>query len=508
MGSLADEPDRESDEGPQTRVTLTKGFFLGTTPVTQGQYEAVMGTNPSFNGTGKDAPVESVSWEDAMAFCKKLTEQERTAGRITTGDAFTLPTEAQWEYACRAGTTGPHVGNLDTMAWYEQNSGLKTHPVGTKLPNAWGLFDMLGNVNEWCLDWYVSYPGGTVMDLTGPASCPAPVFRDGSQHYSGRVFRGGSSGYNAPSVRAASRKRGESRARLVYVGFRIALIAVEPSPQVAASVSQPDQTSPATMPPARVAAPATRTVTGLNLTLQPVPAGAFTMGSPADEPGRHDSEGPQTRVTISQAFWLGKHVVTQGQYEAVMGTNPSHFKNVGKAAPVEKVSWDDAMTFCQKLAERERAARRLPEGYAFTLPTEAQWEYACRAGTTGPYAGNLDAMAWYTKNGDKTTHPVGKKQPNAWGFYDMHGNVLEWCLDWHGVHPGGAVTDPTGAASGYRRVIRGGGWGHVASGCRSAVRHVGSPASCDFYVGFRVALSPVAGRPAARSWWRGLFSAS
>lgn len=173
-----------------------------------------------------------------------------------------------------------------------------------------------------------------------------------------------------------------------------------------------------------------------------------------------------------------------------MGGNPSNFK--GDALPVENVSWTEAMEFCQKLTERERAARRLPDGYVYTLPTEAQWEYACRAGTTGEHAGALSAMAWYVQNSGNTTHAVGTKQANAWGLSDMHGNVLEWCADWYVNNlPGGSVTDPTGAGSGAFRVVRGGGWGHAALHCRSAFRVRFEPVFRHNNLGFRLALSSV-----------------
>jgi formylglycine-generating enzyme required for sulfatase activity len=218
--------------------------------------------------------------------------------------------------------------------------------------------------------------------------------------------------------------------------------------------------------------------------------GTFTMGSPATEANRNSEEGPQTQVTLTKGFWLGKYLVMQGQYQAVMGSNPSCFSALGKDVPVEQVSWDDAMMFCQKLTAQERAAGRLPTGYIFTLPTEAQWEYACRAGTTGPYAGKLDAIAWYRDNSSGTTHPVGTKQANTWGLYDMHGNVCEWCADWYGEsYPGGSVTNPLGPASGTYRVFRGGGWNFVAAGCRSAFRPKGWPRLRYYYLGFRVALS-------------------
>ncbi len=232
-----------------------------------------------------------------------------------------------------------------------------------------------------------------------------------------------------------------------------------------------------------------RVVAGLGLELIWVKAGTFTMGSPADEPLRHKSEGPQMRVTLTNGFWLGKTEVTQGQYEALMEANPSKFTEAGKDAPVERVSWIDAMAFCRKLTEREREAGRLPKGYEFTLPTEAQWEYACRAGTTGSYPGDPDAMAWHDKNSGDTTHPVGMKQPNAWGFHDMSGNVLEWCLDWYGDYPGGAVTDPTGPRRGYYRMARGGSWRAEVQVGRSAARSGGSAARQDYTIGFRLALA-------------------
>ncbi|OQB96022.1 MAG: Serine/threonine-protein kinase pkn1 [Verrucomicrobia bacterium ADurb.Bin122] len=208
------------------------------------------------------------------------------------------------------------------------------------------------------------------------------------------------------------------------------------------------------------------------------------MGSTNGE----SDEQPVTQVEITRAFWLGKTEVTQSQWEAVMGSNPSSFK--GSDRPVECVSYDDALEFCRKLTARERAAGRLPSGYEYTLPTEAQWEYACRAGTTGDYAGSLGSMGWYGANSGNQTHPVAQKQANAWGLYDMHGNVWEWCLDWKGDYAGGTVRDPAGPSSGSYRVYRGGGWGGTASCCRSANRNFFVPGYRSF-LGFRLALSSV-----------------
>ena len=226
-------------------------------------------------------------------------------------------------------------------------------------------------------------------------------------------------------------------------------------------------------------------VEGVGVTLVPIAGGTFSMGSMS---GGSD-EQPVTTVTL-RPFWLAKTEVTQAQWEAVMGSTSSNFR--GGQLPVENVSWDDAMEFCRKLTERERQAGRLPSGTIYTLPTEAQWEYACRAGTTGDYAGEVDAMAWYAKNSGAATHEVGTKQANAWGLHDMHGNVWEWCADWYADKlPGGSVSDFKGAASGSVRVARGGSWRSDAANCRSADRDWISPGYRNDYLGFRLALSSV-----------------
>ena len=212
-----------------------------------------------------------------------------------------------------------------------------------------------------------------------------------------------------------------------------------------------------------------------------IPAGTFVMGSPEDEEGRYDREGPQHEVRISQDFWIGKYEVTQAEWEAVTGKNPSHFKDCGARCPVEQVSWEDAQEFIRKLNEREFGS-----GYVYRLPTEAEWEYAARAGTTGARHGELDEIAWYYDNSTGTTHPVGQKRANAWGLHDMLGNVWEWTADWFGDYPGGAVTDPTGPSTGSGRVLRGGGWCYYAWYVRSANRSGHSPGRRSGYIGFRL----------------------
>lgn len=241
-----------------------------------------------------------------------------------------------------------------------------------------------------------------------------------------------------------------------------------------------------------------------------VPAGEFRMGSESEL--ADDDEQPVTRVKISRPFFMGKYEVTQGQWEAVMGSNPSDFKNCGRDCPVESVSWDEVQQFVRKLNAMEGGPR-------YRLPTEAEWEHAARAGTpTDTPAGDLDLLgtsnapvldriAWYGGNSGVRydggadcsdwkekqypstwcgTHPVGKKAANDFGLHDMLGNVWEWVEDRYGEYPGGSVTDPKGPAKGSLRVRRGGGWSHDAFGSRSAYRAGVGPGNRYHYLGFRL----------------------
>jgi formylglycine-generating enzyme required for sulfatase activity len=206
---------------------------------------------------------------------------------------------------------------------------------------------------------------------------------------------------------------------------------------------------------------------GQTLRMGYCPAGNFTMGTPAGEVKYVEPRETPVEVTLTSHFWLLRTEVTQAQWEAVMGRNPSGFK--GANLPVETVSWDDCQEFIQRLSARGG----LPAGWKWALPTEAQWEYACRAREKGPYSGGtLDAVGWYLENADRKTHEVATKKPNAWGLYDMHGNVLEWCADWMGESlPGG--TNPQGpdaCAFGDYRVLRGGSWDRPPQACRAAIR--------------------------------------
>jgi formylglycine-generating enzyme required for sulfatase activity len=208
-----------------------------------------------------------------------------------------------------------------------------------------------------------------------------------------------------------------------------------------------------------------------------IPAGTFFMG---EQETLH-------QVTLTKDFYLARYPITQALWQTIMGNNPSHFK--GENHPVDQVSWEDVQEFIANL--NERTGENL-----YRLPTEAEWEYACRSGSSGTYClGDdeklLGEYAWYSNNSDQETHPVGEKKPNAWGLHDMHGNVWEWCQDWYGDYFQGSVIDPVGLSSGTDRVSRGGGWNLLAGYCRSGYRNRFSPGFCSHYIGFRLAALPV-----------------
>jgi formylglycine-generating enzyme required for sulfatase activity len=481
MGSSDADKMALANEKPEHRVRVTRPFYLAKYPVTQEQWQAVMGGNPSYVKAPKN-PVERVSWDHCQIFLRRLN-----AKAVGQGGTFTLPSDAQWEYACRAGSGtkycfGDDEKQLGDYAWYKANAGGKTHPVGEKKPNAWGLCDMHGNVWEWCQDWYAAgyYAISPMRNPVGPNEGP------------NRVVRGGAWSSDARYCRSPGRFELPPGTRNVDVGFRVALgiEGAEEAPEMAAST--------------KLLAwhPGLDLGGGVMLELFLIPAGEFSMGTGFMDKDVQDEEKPEHRVRITRPFYLGRYPVTQAQWQVVMGNNPSHFK--GPTNPVENVSWDDCQAFLGKLN-----AKLGPSMGTFRLPTEAQWEYACRAGsTTRYYFGDseydLTYFAWYRRDSsnrwdhdpDSTTKPVGQKRPNDWWLYDMCGNVSQWCQDYYGQRYYGtlssddATEDPVGPATSGHRVTRGGSYASSYKDCRSASRGLMSPEDRSDAVGFRVCLLP------------------
>lgn len=583
MGSPPSEKGRESRED-QAKVTLSRGFWISKTEVTQSQWAAVTGSNPlegigpygqphPEKNKGPNLPVVGVSWDDAQVFMEKVN----SALGSEDGGKMSLPTEAQYEYAARAGETGMYPGgSLDEVAWHDGNSGGYLKPVGTKKANAWGLHDMNGSTWEWVQDcYYQELPGGTdpITKEIGPD----------------RVIRGGCWFKEATRCRLATRSyRWQGASQCFSIGFRIvrnswpvevSRIAIDPeikgqnvtkvSYQVSSSEQSFEQIGPKVwksgeavykevkrnewnvhlqraaevdervqidlvqmtihfrgqgpkevLPilnaskqpsPAAVAAieamrlgksesaelRADQGITNsLGMKLVPIANGKFQMGSLFREEGYQFAE-QRHEVTLTRDYYMGAFEVTQAQYSKLMGNNPSKFQgdtvnNVDSSNhPVDQASWEDAVEFCKRLSElpEEKAAGRV-----YRLPTEAEWEYACRAGSNAPFSfGGLelyDDYGWFSSNCKGVSQAVGKKEPNAWGLYDMHGNVMEWCSDWAGDYPEGTVIDPTGPSEGFSRMIRGGAWLTPAMLGRSGDRAFHFPPDTrSDYVGFRVALS-------------------
>jgi formylglycine-generating enzyme required for sulfatase activity len=531
MGRTLGEQDSSSYEDPLHSVTLG-GYWMAKYELTKRQWTAVMNTTPwsvdSHVLADLDSPAVYVSWDNAQSFL--------TAVNSYTGKILRLPSEAEWEYACRGGTTtrfywgdDPTYTAIGDYAWYYDNAwnvGEKyAHVVGTKLPNAFGLYDMSGNVWEWCEDdWHSNYTGA-------PAGGQAWV--DSPRVY-WRLLRGGGWGGSGGYCRSANRDNGELGLQVNsdnVIGFRVVRTPAQPVPvpvpvpdvvgqtQAAASMAitgaglsvgavteEYSETVPSgavisTTPASDVIVmsgtavdlavstgpePAPGTVEtvllqgGVPLEMVRVPGGTFLMGQApgeADEDPWGSYEVPRHSVTLS-GFWIAKYELTKRQWTAMTGTTPwaGHVSVLADLdSPAVWMSWNEAQSFLTVMNSYT--------GMTFRLPSESQWEYACRGGTTtrfywGDDYAVIGGYAWYAFNcplwpDEQYAHVVGLKLPNAFGLYDMIGNAFEWCEDdWHDSYTGAPANGQAwvDGPRGSDRLIRGGDWNALAGRSRSASR--------------------------------------
>ena len=488
----------DSDEKPVHRVRINESFYMGKTEVTVRQFRAFTQATgykteaekgnwaASYSSAGfpivpdrdlswrkpgfpqsEDSPAVCISWNDAVAFCKWLSKE--------TGEHYRLPSEAEWEYACRAGSDSDDAA--DEVGWYRDNSGGATHPVARKKPNAWGLYDMHGNAWEWCLDvWHCNYRGAPTNGSPWLKEdyLPRTAIR--------RVLRGGAWCRLDFELSTTYRYRGTADFRSDGTGFRI--VRSEAPVNEEPEISKPAYEYPngQSVTGSKLAV----NIDGVDFEFVRIPAGEFLMGSEED-----NEEMPVHRVRIRYSFDIGKTEVTVRQFLAF--TEATGYQTDAEKErwawtrtgrrdwdpeqlicwwnlpfeqsedePVTCVSWYDAIEFCKWLSQET--------GTQIRLPSEAEWEYACRAGTTGDFAGDVDQMAWHRANSGLRTHPVGRKKPNARGLYDMHGNVWEWCLDmWHQGYEG-APSDGSAwtEAKTFEPVMRGGSFVNPPWWLRSA----------------------------------------
>ena len=529
MGSPDSDSDAYGNEKPAHQVTLSS-YYIGETEVTQALWKAVMGSNPSHFTSELQRPVEQVSWYDCQTFISKLNE--------LTGENFCLPTEAEWEYAARGGKCSNGYkysgGNtIEDVAWYETNSSSRTHVVKSRKPNELGIYDMNGNVWEWCFDWYGSYSSSAQTDPIGPSSGYYRVLRGGSwnskvkdcrvavrldyspdrSYYSrglrlaissterGSIATGKASAITSNSVTLSGVVSGatnEISCGIIYgtssditslnnnrVGtssdgaYSIDVSYLQPGTTyyycAYAIIGGEEQYGEI------LSFTTSYSVNGVLFKMIEVEGGSFIMGSPDSDSDAYSDEKPAHQVTLS-SYYIGETEVTQALWQAVMGGNPSFYTD-DLQRPVECVSWNDCHTFISKLNELT--------GERFRLPTEAEWEYAARGGKESKgykYSGSntIGDVAWYWDN-SSMTNTVKTKQPNELGIYDMSGNVHEWCSDWYGSYSSSAQTNPTGPSSGSYRVLRGGSWGSgYAWYCRVVYRSYDSPDCRSNRIGFRL----------------------
>jgi L-fuconolactonase len=461
-------------------ITLTEPLWVGKYEVTQHQYESLVGRNPSHfrreELDAADAPVECVSHADARRFCE-------IASGITNAE-FRLLTEAEWEYAGRAGTRtkyyhGDSLDKLGDFAQFAGNNRKSTAKVGSKAPNAFGLFDMFGNVWEWCADyWTPAYDARSTIDPVGPDSGRACV------------TRGGSWATVPDNLRSAYRTLDAETYAGSHLGFRIARLPEArplPEPPAILDCTGPEGADRATVLASQKAWAKHFGFSNHQRSFPVDKGGKVWVEMILLPPGKYfqGNEKQPTIVQIKEPLWVGKYEVTQCQYGAVMGNNPSHFLKDGPEAahhPVEKVSHLDVRKFCE--------AASANSGAEFRLLREMEWEYAYRAGTRSRYynGDSHDAIfeiAHCSENNSVSTARCGSKAPNAFGLYDMGGNVAEWCGE-----PGWVLElppDPQGLDTRVLRANRGNAWDSQCRSCNATGRSLNTEAYAGSQIGFRLA---------------------
>ena len=456
-------------------ITLAEPYYIGKYEVTQELWKIVMGNNPS-ETKGSKLPVTNVSWEECQEFIKKLNAK--------TNGGYRLPTEAEWEYACRAGTTtaysfGANITSKD--ANYDYSNINEPVAVGSYNPNAFGLYDMHGNVWEWCEDWITDYLEGVINDPWQPGIGKERILRGGSFNDSEMFVRSSNRFSDSPSIRRDS-----------YIGFRLARTIQLKIEQGQTDLILSNNVEKLGRPYTEIEAKAAQNETSKNLDIDVhlkvdikkeinlefvlIPAGLFLMGSKESENGRYPNE-TQHEVLINPPFYIGMYVVTQGQWKSVMGNNPSKMKN--KKFPVTNVSWNDCQNFIKKLNNLT--------GDNYRLPTEAEWEYSAKAGVVSAYTygetiSNNDANYCNT-----SLRLVGSYRPNAFGLYDVQGNVWELCHDRYAEdYQLSSREDPKGGLVDKGVVIKGGGFGSPEIQVRLSVRNGVLANYRDESIGFRL----------------------
>ncbi|MCA8988019.1 MAG: formylglycine-generating enzyme family protein, partial [Planctomycetaceae bacterium] len=444
-------------------------------------------------------PAFAVSWYDAQSFCRKLTTQIQS-GRNLPGDLeVRLPTEAQWEYACRAEqptrfSFGSDPGEVlaKTFAQYkasfEKTPRRFPAPVGKKEPNPWGLRDMHGNVAEWCLDVFSSQPrAGVDPDQSGGASM--------------KVIRGGHITSTHEEILSTSREERNTDDTSEFIGFRPVIVFENFKPEpIASPGTTPIPGAPPGGPYRGTKPGEARRFTSLDLEFRWCPAGTASLGSTPTEPGRGPTENPVT-VTFQNGFWISATEITQAQWLTQFSERPWEQYQIANNSqfPAMYLDGRKVQQFCQELTTKERNRKELTSEFEIRLPTESEWEYACRAGTrTAFFYGDdpqyltLSKYAVYRIIPSRDYEPavVRSKEPNAWGLYDMLGNAAEWCESVHTMRMLGG-TDPTGPQFGGMQVVRGGSYKDQGAMLRSSARKGVAPQEVTEPIGFRIVIATV-----------------